>query len=169
MELELTSFLLRESLDASMMMLMERAQKNGVNLHLELAPEANIYVVADLRKVKQILFNLLSNAVKFTPNGGPVHLSAVRDRDFIEITVSDTGIGILQEDLPKLFKAFTQLESVYSKEYQGTGLGLALTKQLVELHGGSIRVQSEFGAGSRFSFTIPITQDAAAEAFELGP
>jgi len=87
-----------------------------------------------------------------------VDVSAVRDGDFIEITVADTGMGIRKEDIPKLFQAFTQLESVYTKEYEGTGLGLALTKQLVELHGGRIWVKSEFGTGSRFTLTIPLTQ-----------
>src|SRR6185369_14459744 len=76
----------------------------------------------------------------------------------IEITVADSGMGIKTEDIPKLFHAFTQLESVYTKQYEGTGLGLALTRQLVELHGGRIWVKSEFGKGSSFSFTIPLTQ-----------
>jgi CheY-like chemotaxis protein len=160
MELELSPFLLRESLDASMIMLREKAMKGGIELHLELAPEANVRIVADQRKLKQILFNLLSNAVKFTPTAGTVNVSAVRDGEFIEITVADTGIGIRGEDVPKLFQAFTQLESVYTKGFEGTGLGLALTRQLVELHGGRIWMDSEFGTGSRFSFTIPLTQAA---------
>lgn len=117
-----------------------------------------------MRKLKQILFNLLSNAVKFTSTAGAVNVSAVRDGDFIEITVADTGIGIREEDIPKLFQAFTQLESVYTKGFEGTGLGLALTRQLVELHGGRIWMESEFGKGSRFSFTIPLTQMAAKES-----
>jgi signal transduction histidine kinase len=144
-----------------MTMLMEKAQKNGIRLHLDLAPEADIPIVADQRKLKQILFNLLSNAVKFTPTGGSVEMSAARTGDFIEVAVADTGIGIRGEDIPKLFKAFTQLESVYTKGYEGTGLGLALTRQLVELHGGRIWLESVFGEGSRFSFIIPLTQDAA--------
>ena len=76
--------------------------------------------------------------------------------DFIEITVADTGIGIKAEDLPKLFQAFTQLESAFTKEFQGTGLGLSLTRKLVELHGGRIWVESEYGKGSRFMFTLPL-------------
>jgi PAS domain S-box-containing protein len=158
MELELGPVLLRESLDSAMMMLREKALKGGIELHLELAPEADVRIEADQRKLKQILFNLLSNAVKFTPAAGTVDVRAVRDGDFIEITVADTGIGIRQEDVPKLFQAFTQLESVYTKGFEGTGLGLALTRQLVELHGGRIWMESEFGAGSRFSFTIPLAQ-----------
>jgi CheY-like chemotaxis protein/nitrogen-specific signal transduction histidine kinase len=163
MELELSAFLLRESLDASMMMLREKALKGGIELHLDLSPEADVRIVADQRKLKQILFNLLSNAVKFTHAGGTVDVGAVRDGDFIEITVVDTGMGIRGEDIPKLFQAFTQLESVYTKGFEGTGLGLALTRHLVELHGGRIWVKSEFGAGSRFSFTIPLTQAASKE------
>jgi PAS domain S-box-containing protein len=158
MELESSAFSLRESLDASMMMLREKAMKGGIELHLDLAPEADVRIVADQRKMKQILFNLLSNAVKFTPAAGTVDVIAVRDGDFIEITVADTGIGIREEDIQKLFQAFTQLESVYTKGFEGTGLGLALTRQLVELHGGRIWVKSEFGTGSRFSFTVPLTQ-----------
>jgi PAS domain S-box-containing protein len=160
MELELSLFLLRESLEASMMLLREKALKSRIQLHLNIAPQADVQIVADQRKLKQILFNLLSNAVKFTHAAGTVNVSAVRDGDFIEITVADTGIGIREEDIPKLFHPFTQLESVYTKGFEGTGLGLALNRQLVELHGGRIWVKSEIGAGSRFSFTIPLTQSA---------
>jgi len=163
MDLELTVFLLRESLAASMILLREKALKSRIELRLDLAPEADIQIVADQRKLKQIMFNLLSNAVKFTPAGGTVNVSAVRDGDFIEITVADSGIGIREEDIPKLFHPFTQLESVYTKEFEGTGLGLALNRQMVELHGGRIWVKSELGAGSRFSFTIPFTPAAATE------
>ena len=85
-------------------------------------------------------------------------MNAVRAGDFIEIAVADSGIGIKVKDIPKLFKPFTQLESVYTREYEGTGLGLALTMRLVELHGGAIRVESEIGKGSRFSFTLPFKQ-----------
>ncbi len=163
-------FPLRETLDASVMMLREKALKNGINLQLELSPETDLEISADRRKLKQILFNLLSNAIKFTHDGGRVDVTAKRvssltdqsdqtDRsDFIEISVTDTGVGIKAEDLPKLFQPFTQLESAYTKNYEGTGLGLALTGRLVELHGGAIRVESEFGKGSRFSFTLPIRQ-----------
>jgi len=158
MDLDRAVFSLRESLDASLMMLKEKALKGGIELHLDLSPQSDISIVADQRKMKQILFNLLSNAVKFTPKGGNVDVSAIKDGDFIEITVADSGMGIKTEDIPKLFHAFTQLESVYTKQYEGTGLGLALTRQLVELHGGRIWVKSEFGKGSSFSFTIPLTQ-----------
>jgi len=161
MKLERSAFSLREAVDASLMMLREKALKGGINLNTDLAPEADIDIVADQRKLKQILFNLLSNAVKFTPKGGAVDVCAVRDGNFIEITVADTGMGIKADDIPKLFQTFTQLESVYTKEYEGTGLGLALTRQLVELHGGRIWVKSQFAKGSRFIFTIPLSQKTA--------
>jgi PAS domain S-box-containing protein len=158
MVLELSLFSLSETLEASLMMLREKAMKGGLGLHITLAPQADVGIVADQRKLKQIMFNLISNAVKFTPAGGTVEVSAVRDGDYIEITVADTGLGIKGEDIPKLFQPFTQLESVYTKGYEGTGLGLALTRQLVELSGGRIWVKSLFGKGSSFSFTIPLTQ-----------
>jgi two-component system CheB/CheR fusion protein len=156
MELELSAFSLRETIETSLIMLKEKAQKGGVELQMELAPEVDERIVADQRKLKQILFNLVSNAVKFTPPDGTVKVSAVKSAEFIEVTVTDTGMGIRKDDIPKLFQAFTQLESVYTKEYEGTGLGLALTGQLVQLLGGTIRAESEFGAGSSFSFTIPL-------------
>ena len=180
MELERSRFPLREALDAAMTLLKEKALKNSLELSLEVDPDADVMIDADQRKLKQILFNLLSNAVKFTPAGGSVRVLARRAPGpgiagmqigagpptgigggeeapgWIEISVTDTGIGIKAEDLPKLFKEFTQLESPYTKEYEGTGLGLALTKKLVELHGGTIEVTSEIDKGSRFYFTLPL-------------
>ena len=169
MELELSTFSLRESLDASLMMLKEKSLKGDVCLRMELTQEADTNIVADQRKLKQILFNLVSNAVKFTPGGGTVEVTATRDGDFIEITVADTGLGIKAEDIPKLFQAFTQLESVYTKGFEGTGLGLALTRQLVELHGGRIWVESTFGVGSRFIFTVPLAQATTNEPADGRP
>jgi len=163
MELELSDFSLRETVDASLIMLMEKAHKSGIKLQLDIDSEADVRIVADQRKLKQILFNLLSNAVKFTPQGGFINVSAFKKGSFIEITVADSGIGIKEEDIPKLFHPFTQLESVYTKEYEGTGLGLALNRHLVELHGGRVWVESTFGMGSRFSFTIPVTQETTRE------
>ncbi|MBI5212399.1 MAG: hypothetical protein HY957_03375 [Nitrospirae bacterium] len=143
-------------------MLKEKAFKHKLQLSLDIEPDADIEIEADNRRIKQILYNLLSNAVKFTPEGGSIAVSARRcAEDFIEVKVKDTGIGIKHEDMEKLFKEFSQLESPYSKKYEGTGLGLALTKRLVELHGGKIRAESELGRGSEFSFVLPIRQTAA--------
>ena len=156
MELELESFPLKECLDASLALLREKAQAGGVGLSPASAPGPEYPVAADRRKLKQIMFNLLSNAIKFTPRGGAVRVSLQERDGWVTVSVADTGKGIKAEDIPKLFQPFTQLESAYTKEYEGTGLGLALTRRLVELHGGRIWVESEFGLGSRFSFTLPL-------------
>ena len=111
---------------------------------------------ADQRKIKQIVFNLMSNAIKFTPAGGKVGLRARRDDAGIEVVVWDTGIGIAQENLGRVFEAFTRLEDAYTQETEGTGLGLTITQKIVELHGGTISVKSEgIGKGTSVQFTIP--------------
>jgi PAS domain S-box-containing protein len=167
MEMEFESVSLRELLEQSLVMHRERALRNGVSLSIEMPPDretrktsTEISIEADERKLKQILFNLIGNAVKFTPRGGLVSVVARKpaDKDEIEIGVIDTGIGISPDDIPKLFKEFSQLESVSSKKYEGTGLGLALSKKLVELHNGRIWVESAVGKGSNFTFTIPVGQ-----------
>jgi len=161
MELELSRFTLSDVLNTAMIMLKEKAMKHMIGMNLEIQPDADIEIEADERKLKQIMFNLLSNAVKFTPEGGSVTVYARNlklDGDFIEISVEDTGIGIRPEDMDKLFQEFSQIESPYEKNFEGTGLGLALIKKFVKLHGGRIWVESEFGKGSKFSFVIPIKQ-----------
>jgi signal transduction histidine kinase len=163
MELELSTFPLREALDASLVMLTEKTLKGDIKLTMVVAPGADLYITADKRKLKQIMFNLLSNAVKFTAAGGRVDVSADKIGDCIKISVVDTGIGIREEDVPKIFQAFKQLGSVYTKEYEGTGLGLALTRKLVEMHGGRVWVESMFGRGSSFIFTIPVTHAGRQE------
>ncbi len=114
-------------------------------------------VPADARRLKQVLVNLLSNAVKFTPEGGKVGLEVQGDaeRETVTFTVWDTGIGIAEENLPRLFKPFVQIDSRLSRQYEGTGLGLALVLRLVQAHGGSVAVASVQGQGSRFSVTLP--------------
>jgi len=163
MELEPGVFMLRKILEQSVSMLKEKAVKGGVSLKLNVAPEADIEITADERKLKQIMFNLLSNAVKFTPEGGRVTVKARLLPDVIEISVSDTGIGMKSADMPRLFQEFSQLESAYDKKYEGTGLGLALTKRLVELHGGAIGVESEYGKGSTLIVTLPLKQPHSGE------
>jgi signal transduction histidine kinase len=117
-------------------------------------------VSADPRRLKQMLGNLLSNAAKFTPEGGQLGLSVVGDteRHVVEFRVWDKGIGIAAEDLPRLFKPFTQLDSGLAREYAGTGLGLALVQRMAHLHGGEIRVESTLGEGSTFTLTLPWTE-----------
>jgi len=114
-------------------------------------------VQADRGRVRQVLLNLLSNAIKFTPDGGRITVAAgpVNGGAEVRIAVSDTGIGIAAEDQPKLFQEFSQLDASASRQYEGTGLGLALSRRLIELHGGTIGVDSEMGKGSTFWFTLP--------------
>ncbi len=168
--------LLRDILNAAMRMVADKAKGQKINLEMVIETDADIVLEADERKLKQIMLHLLDNAIKFTPDGGSVRVAARRvskeeripspqsptpDRDFIEISVIDTGIGIREKDVSRLFSEFTQLEAPLTKKYRGAGLGLALTKKLVELHGGKIWVESEFGKGSRFVFVIPVRQTNA--------
>jgi signal transduction histidine kinase len=118
-------------------------------------------VSGDERRIRQILFNLLSNAVKFTPAGGRIDVAASLVGGDVQLAVSDTGLGIAPEDLDRIFEEFQQTDAG-AKQHEGTGLGLALSKRLVELHGGRIWVESEVGVGSRFLFTLPVTQEVAA-------
>src|SRR5437870_9552057 len=144
--------LLREAADSVHAQLEARRHR----LALEPAPEP-VTVTADRGRLLQILLNLLSNAIKFTTDGGRVTLSA-RLADggrHVRVAVSDTGIGIAPEDQAKLFQEFVQLDAAPSRRYEGTGLGLALSKRLVELHGGAIGVESALGKGSTFWFTLP--------------
>ncbi|MDD2853039.1 MAG: response regulator [Desulfuromonadaceae bacterium] len=179
MELEPSTVKFRELIACSLTMLQEKALKHNLHLTLELPADCDIELTADERKLKQIMFNLLSNAVKFTPDGGTIRVTARRlshsdmlaagsylqgDREpetgeFLEVGVEDSGIGIKRNDIQKLFKEFCQLDSSYTKESEGTGLGLALCKRMVELHGGLIGVESEIDKGSRFFFAIPVKQE----------
>ena len=136
------------------------ADKKSITVEYSCSP-ANSMVFADSRRLKQILINLLGNAVKFTPNNGKVKLEVHTDtkQKIIHFSITDTGIGIDSENLQKLFKPFVQIDSRLSRQYEGTGLGLTLAKRLVELQGGSIEVQSEIGAGSCFTFTLPINNN----------
>jgi signal transduction histidine kinase len=131
------------------------AEKKGLVLTVHLADDVG-GVTSDLRRVEQVLLNLLSNAVKFTEQG-EIRVSAVREADWYVTSVSDTGIGITQDELERLFKPFYQIDTGLSRKYEGTGLGLSICKKLVELMGGTIRVTSSPGAGSTFSFTLPVS------------
>jgi GAF domain-containing protein/anti-sigma regulatory factor (Ser/Thr protein kinase) len=155
MELELSTFHLPSAISNAMTLIRERAQRHGIALGSELDPALG-ELQADERKVKQILLNLLSNAVKFTPDGGAVHVSAALVNGSVEMSVRDTGIGIAPEDQVAVFEEFRQVGGDSMRKAEGTGLGLTLTKKLVELHGGEIRLQSAPGKGSTFSFTLPL-------------
>jgi signal transduction histidine kinase len=134
-------------------MVRERAMTDGVQLVLELDPAAEL-VEGDERRIRQVIFNLLSNAVKFTPSGGRVELKSARLDGEVQVSVIDTGPGIATEDQERIFEEFQQTEAG-AGQHEGTGLGLALSKRLVELHGGRIWVDSEPGNGSAFVFTLP--------------
>jgi len=158
-EVSLSPCSVRALLDLSVTMLREKANSHAISLDREIAPEADIRIFSDEHKLRQILFNLLSNAVKFTPDGGMVRVEARLNDSTprrLALSVSDTGIGIEEEDLGRLFHEFSQLDSPLQKRYEGTGLGLALTKRLVEMLGGSIEVKSRFGEGSVFTVFLPL-------------
>jgi signal transduction histidine kinase len=118
---------------------------------------SSVIVLGDVRRLKQVLVDLLSNAVKFTPSGGSLGIvvNGYESPDYVRITIWDTGIGIQPEDFPRLFQPFIQLDARLERVYNGTGLGLALVKRLVELHGGTVSVESAPGVGSRFTISLP--------------
>lgn len=131
------------------------SKKKGIRVQVQVSPSA-MSVALDPQKFKQVLYNLLSNAVKFTDEGGSVTIAATRENDSrLRFTVQDTGIGIDASDLDKVFQEFTQLDSGSTRRYEGTGLGLALTRKLVEFQGGSIDVASRSGEGSIFTVELP--------------
>lgn len=155
MELELSTFEVPAAISNAMILIRERATQHGIDLVCHLAPEVGEQR-ADERKFKQILLNFLSNAVKFTPDGGKLEVRATVEEDnLLSVSVSDTGIGIAPEDQAAVFEEFRQVGHHYTNKNEGTGLGLALTKRFVELHGGALSVRSVLGEGSTFTFTIP--------------
>jgi signal transduction histidine kinase len=152
-ELEVAPFSLRETLERGVSMVKERATQNGVGVTLEAGPQVGV-VAADERRISQVIFNLLSNAVKFTPEGGSVIVSSTPINGEVHVSVSDTGPGIAAEDQARIFEEFQQTD-IGARQLDGTGLGLALSKRLIELHGGRIWVESELGRGSMFTFALP--------------
>ncbi|WKZ37327.1 MAG: PAS domain S-box protein [Anaerolineales bacterium] len=156
MELDLRAFSVEKLCQSSIRMVRELAQKKSLDVLFQV--KGNVKIISgDERRLKQSLVNLLGNAVKFTETGKRIGLEVEGhpQRNEVTFTVWDEGIGIAQEDLQLLFKPFVQLDAGLTREYQGTGLGLALVAQMVRLHGGHVRVESEWGAGSRFIITLP--------------
>jgi signal transduction histidine kinase len=152
-ELEMGAFSLRDALESGVVMVRERATNDGVQVALSAGPDVDV-VQGDERRIRQVIFNLLSNAVKFTPAGGSVDVTAAQVNGEFRIAVHDTGPGIAAHDRDRIFEEFQQTE-LGLEQREGTGLGLALSKRFVELHGGRIWVDSEPGAGSTFVFTLP--------------
>jgi signal transduction histidine kinase len=157
-ELEVHPFSLREALERGVVMVRERATEDGVRVAFVADPEVDV-VDGDERRIKQVIFNLLSNAVKFTPAGGEVDVSATRANGEVRVSVADTGPGVAPEDRDRIFEEFQQSETGVGQR-EGTGLGLALSKRFVELHGGRIWVESELGRGSTFTFALPAGSNA---------
>jgi signal transduction histidine kinase len=172
LRLDLQDVHLRKVLEYTLAMVREKALRQGIQMEMQLG-EAPEVIRADERKLKQIMYNLLSNAVKFTPEGGEIRVTtdvisefgigslekSPSDKSAIKISVTDTGIGIAPGDLERIFDPFEQADASVSRRYQGTGLGLSLTRSLVELHGGRIWAESEGeGKGSAFRFVIPVEE-----------
>jgi len=160
MNLNIEPVSLDEVVESCVRLVRDRAQDAGLALRVDLPPLPE--VEADYRALKQVMLNLLSNALKFTPRGGRVAVEAAVEGDRVRISVSDTGIGISEEDMARLARPFEQAESQLVKTQQGSGLGLALTKSLVELHGARLELTSEPGVGTTASFTLPVSVEAAA-------
>jgi signal transduction histidine kinase/HAMP domain-containing protein/predicted transcriptional regulator with HTH domain len=158
MELEKSTFDIASAITNAMTLVRERAQRHGILLGQQVDTKLG-ELTADERKFKQILLNLLSNAVKFTPDNGRIDVTARREENDIAVAVHDTGVGIAPEDQAAVFEEFRQVGRDYTSKHEGTGLGLALTKKFVELHGGRIWLESEPGRGSTFTFTIPIDHE----------
>jgi signal transduction histidine kinase len=158
MELELSQVAVPDVLRSAVSLHSERARRDGVDLSLTTEPE-EITITADERRVRQIVFNLLSNAVKFTPPDGRIDISAAVQDGHVEVAVADTGPGIAAADREKIFEEFEQ--TTEGKQAEGTGLGLPLSRKLVELHGGRLWVESEPGRGSTFRFTLPLLQEVS--------
>jgi signal transduction histidine kinase len=153
MELELTDFDLPAAMDNAVTLVRERASRRGVTLQMAVAARVGA-IRGDERKIRQVLLNLLSNAIKFTPEGGRIEVRAAPADGSVEVSVSDTGVGIAPEDQEAVFEEFRQVGPSAAKQ-EGTGLGLALCRKFIELHGGTIRVTSAVGAGSTFTFRLP--------------
>lgn len=156
MELQIAPVSVQSLCESSLTFIRQQAHHKNIRLSSEIAQDIGDIEV-DERRIRQVLVNLLNNAVKFTPNGGEVRLEVEADSDaeILQFSVIDTGIGIAPENLDKLFKPFVQLDSSLSRRYAGTGLGLALVRRIVEVHGGSVSLESEVGKGSRFSVILP--------------
>jgi two-component system, NtrC family, sensor kinase len=154
MELEVSDFDLPMVIDNALMLVRERAARRGIELHRTVDEQLG-QIQGDERKVRQVLLNLLSNAIKFTPGGGRIGVQARPVNGSVEVSVSDTGVGIAPEDQEAVFEEFRQVGTA-DKKVEGTGLGLALSRKFIELHGGKIWVKSQVGHGSTFTFTMPV-------------
>ncbi len=157
MELDLSEFDLPHAIENALILVRERASRRGIRLGSTIDERLGV-IGGDERKVKQVLLNLLSNALKFTPEGGRIDVRAGVQDEVAEVSVTDTGVGIASEDQEAVFEEFRQVGTA-DKKVEGTGLGLALSRKFIELHGGRIWVQSRIGHGSTFTFTLPVRRE----------
>ena len=166
MELEVTTFHMPDAIENALLLIRERASRHGIKLERIIDDRLGDFT-GDERKVKQVLVNLLANAVKFTPEGGRIKVEARLGDSALIVSVTDTGMGIAKEDQEAIFEEFRQASGNYAQKREGTGLGLSLTRKFVEMHGGKIWVESELGKGSTFTFTLPISADAAVQGSKV--
>lgn len=159
-DIEYTKFNLCEAIEDTCAMMYALANRKAIDLIVDVDTQIN-EINADIIKFKEIVYNLVDNSVKFTPYGGTVFITASLNDNHVEISVTDNGIGIAEEDIDRIFDPFYQVDSSTTRRYGGTGLGLTLIKQFIIMHGGTIRVESEPGKGSTFTFTIPIDYECA--------
>ena len=156
---------LRPLLESRIKIVQADAKNHAIRLSLDCADTITVW--ADVQALRQIVDNLLSNACKFTSADGAVVILAVRDEEETVISVSDTGIGIAENDQERIFREFEQVETSFTREYAGAGLGLSLVKRLVEMHGGRIRVESTLGSGSMFAFSLPNRTEGEDDRVEM--
>jgi two-component system cell cycle sensor histidine kinase PleC len=156
-----------EVVDDTLRLVRQRAEKAGLKMRVHLPQLPDIQ--ADYRALKQILLNILTNAIKFTPSGGTITVSAVPTDSFMHLYVADTGIGIAPKDMERLARPFEQIENQFSRTKEGTGLGLALTKSLIEMHSGRLEVDSTVGQGTTVSVILPLTQTSPGASADDTP
>ncbi|MFC1974607.1 ATP-binding protein [Chloroflexota bacterium] len=155
MELKLTNFAISDLIESLRSGTVSRLAQKKQSFDVEVEEELTL-VYADIYRITQVFINLLSNAAKFTPDGGKVRVEVTKENNWCQVSVIDNGIGIKKENQGKIFEPFCQLDNTLTKEVSGTGLGLAIARQIIETHGGRIWVESEFGKGSQFIFTLPL-------------
>jgi two-component system cell cycle sensor histidine kinase PleC len=161
MKLSLSTLPMKNLLNDISMLVADMVSKKKIEMRLEIADDLPD-IEADELKVKEIIYNLLSNAVKFTPEDGKIGMRAKKASSEIEVEVWDTGVGIAPENMLKIFEGFFRVDTPYSRVTEGTGLGLPLSKKLVELHGGKLTVESEgLNKGTLVRFTLPIISGKA--------
>ena len=154
-DLSIEKMSIADVLNESIDIIKDIALQKKIPVITEIDPGSDV-IEADRNRIKQVLFNILSNALKFSKPQGSVTITVRKEGDMAQVSVSDTGIGIKEEDIGKLFKEFEQIDKGASRQYGGTGLGLVISKKLLELHGGRIWVKSKYGEGSTFSFSLPL-------------